>query len=332
MSATSNIDLSSITVPTIYVDKNITLKYSIEKTEYKAVGEDYAKDTKLTLDDIQNSDYYYICLNHRVTSEGIVSQIAIRCNETAKDFIYLISNDALTYKQIISEVYEMYKDDEDVIAGGVNFICDVINDFLDTLNSENLLLLSDAVSTPTINDSVIAEDSDFNVALDVEDSFMSSMMSDAMSPPSLNSSKPNSSESTNVVENELDIPTPEKPTSMPTDDEMFEDLSDRYSVNYDYSFRLKYGFAITQIGDYWYAMPDKEAQSGRWFVKGSYECIVAFSCFRSLTNRQRIIDVLKATFPNEPEIVTDGEYTIEQVATYIYNVVWFNFNQANPDA
>lgn len=332
MSVTSNIDLSSITVPTIYVDKNITLKYSIEKTEYKAVGEDYAKDTTLTLDDIQNSDYYYICLNHRITSEGIVSQIAIRCNETAKDFIYLISSDALTYKQIISKVYEMYKDDEDVITGGVNFICDAINDFLDTLNSENLLLLSNVISTPTINDSVITEDSNFNAALDVEDSFMSSPMFGTMSPSSLNSSKPNSSESTNGVEDEPDIPAPEKPTSMPTDDEMFEDLSDRYSVNYDYSFRLKYGFTITQIGDYWYAMPDKEETPGRWFVKGNYECIVAFSCFRSLTNRQRIIDVLKATFPNEPEIAPDGEYTIEQIATCIYNMTWFNFNQANPDA
>ncbi len=300
MSTASNIDLSSIIIPSEYVDKNITLKYSIEKTEYKAVGEDCIKDTTLTLDDIQNSDYYYIYLNSRTSSNGVTSQTVIRCNETAKNFIYLISNNKLTYKQFISEIYNMYKDDEDVIISGVEFICKSINEFLDKLNGENLLLLTDMVNPP-IDGGLIVEDSNFNNNLDI------------------------------VTEEESEIPTPEKPTSMPTGEEMFEDLSNRYSVNYDYSFKLKYGFAVTQIGENWYAMPDKEETTGRWFVKGNYACIVGFNCFKSLTNRQRIIDTLKDAFPNEPAVPPEGEYTIEQVATYIYNMTWFHFNQANPD-
>lgn len=332
MSTASNIDLSSITIPSKYVDKTITLKYSIEKTEYKAVGEVYDKDTTLTLDDIQNSDYYYICLNHRITSEGTVSQIAIRCNETAKDFIQLISNNTLTYEQIISEVYKMYEADDDVVLGGIEFICESINEFLDKLYSENLLTLTDLTAAPPISNDITVEDSNFNTTPDTEESFVSGPLL-STTPPMMSSSPSMSTSSSgdNAADDEPEVPAPDKPTSMPTDDEMFEDLSDRYSVNYNYSFRLKYGFAITQIGDYWYAMPDKEEAPGRWFVKGTYECIIAFSCFRRLTNRQRIIDVLKATFPNEPEIAPDGEYTIEQIATYIYNMTWFNFNQVNPD-
>lgn len=332
MSTLLNVDLSSIVIPIKYVDKNITLKYSIEKTDYKAVGEEYPKDTTLTLDDIQNSDYYYICLNHKIESDGSTLQIAIRCNDTARDFIYLISDNTLSYKQIISDIYNRYKDDEDVVSGGVEFICKMVNDFLDKLDSENLLSITDLPAAPPIDDNLIVEDSNFNTTLDTEESFTSGPLLGAAPPVTLGGSNPNSSNSSTATEDEPDIPTPEKPTVIPTDEEMFEDLSDRYSVNYDYSFRLKYGFTVTQIGENWYAMPDKEETTGRWFVKGNYACIVGFNCFKSLTNRQRIIDTLKAAFPNEPEIPPEGEYTIEQVATHIYNMIWFNFNQANPDA
>lgn len=123
---------------------------------------------------------------------------------------------------------------------------------------------------------------------------------------------------------DLNIYTSSNSATMPTDEEMHEDLSDRYDIDYDYSFRIKHGFAITAIGEHWYAMPDKEEDISRWFVKCDYPGIIAFGCFRNLTNRQRIIDTLCAAFPNEHLVGSDS---ITECATYIYNKVWFAFNQ-----
>ena len=327
----------NVTTPLLYIDKIIRLNIGISKIGYKALGSNYALDKSLTDSEIVNKDYYYIHLNQFSSVNGSRYQTALKCNLVAKQFIDLISNVNYehTFESLVIHMYNLYKDTED--SSTINEVSTATEELLDELYTAGLLKLTDVVNsniTSDSNDDVTegafggtsnendAESSETppessNDVTNDDNQNPTEIETEVNSAPILGVTKPDTSTNTSTPSADvIDVPD----NTRPSEYEMRQEIA---GVPYDYSFRIKNGFTVTKLGDYYYIMPYKENDTSRWFIKTNYFGAVGLQCFRNLTNRQRVIDIWKQVFPDE------SDESLFENATYLYNCLWFDLEVCN---
>lgn len=289
-----------IDIPYKYVDKIITLTYNILKIDYKAIGESYEKDTRLTEDDINNKDYYYVWLDSYSIENGVRKQTVIKCNITAKQLLDIIQTNP-TYEQLVNSTYELYKDDPDVSESGSEII-DSVNEFLNKLFENNLIVLVDINLSQDMSSSSLDNDT-----IDNSNNYSVSSNDESIA----NSSGNNFGGGTGGGAGGI----------LEAGDDTTSDYGEEIEgIDYEYSYRIRNSFKTIKINNYYYAIPFVDKEPARYFIKLNDVAAIAVECFKNLTNRQTIIDKLSKSFPDEPY------EDIFAAATYVYNQMWIGFD------